>query len=122
MVARLHAGRIGWPAELEWARFCYEPHLERIHDDVLPRRADLIQLEQIAAGCHRLVLCLFPPTAGAFCPARFPNQAGSCEVEIPHLAARKLAFHQMNPKEGVLIMRCARLAAWCGLRSVVRPW
>ena len=50
MVARLHAGGTGWPAELEWARRWYEPHLDRIHDDAGPRRADLIQLEQIAAG------------------------------------------------------------------------
>ena len=50
MVARLRAGGTGWPAELEWARRWYEPHLDRIHDDAGPRRADLIQLEQIAAG------------------------------------------------------------------------
>jgi DNA helicase-2/ATP-dependent DNA helicase PcrA len=28
----------------------YEPHLERLHDDAITRRADLIQLEQIASG------------------------------------------------------------------------
>jgi DNA helicase-2/ATP-dependent DNA helicase PcrA len=28
----------------------YEPHLERLHDDAITRRADLIQLEQIAGG------------------------------------------------------------------------
>jgi DNA helicase-2/ATP-dependent DNA helicase PcrA len=32
------------------ARLWYEPHLDRLYDDALPRRADLIQLEQIAAG------------------------------------------------------------------------
>jgi DNA helicase-2/ATP-dependent DNA helicase PcrA len=50
MVADLHAGRAGWPAELTRARLWYEPHLDRIHDDALPRRADLIQLEEIASG------------------------------------------------------------------------
>ena len=40
----------GWPAELERARLWYEPHLERIHEDAVIRRADLIQLEQIATG------------------------------------------------------------------------
>jgi DNA helicase II / ATP-dependent DNA helicase PcrA len=40
----------GWPAEIEAVRRWYEPHLERIHDDAPARKADLVQLEQIAAG------------------------------------------------------------------------
>jgi DNA helicase II / ATP-dependent DNA helicase PcrA len=40
----------GWPAEVEALRRWYEPHLERIHDDAPARKADLMQLEQIAAG------------------------------------------------------------------------
>jgi DNA helicase-2/ATP-dependent DNA helicase PcrA len=39
-----------WPADLERARRWYEPHLDRIHEDSEIRRADLIQLEQIAGG------------------------------------------------------------------------
>jgi DNA helicase-2/ATP-dependent DNA helicase PcrA len=39
-----------WPVDLERARLWYEPHLERIHEDSETRRADLIQLEQIASG------------------------------------------------------------------------
>jgi len=50
MVSRLSGGGAGWPAELEHARLWYEPHLERIHEDSDTRRADLIQLEQIASG------------------------------------------------------------------------
>ena len=46
----LRAGRSGWPAELVCARLWYEPHLERLHEDAITRRADLIQLEQIASG------------------------------------------------------------------------
>jgi DNA helicase-2/ATP-dependent DNA helicase PcrA len=46
----LRTGGCGWPAELERARLWYEPHLDRIHDDAVVRRADLIQLEQIASG------------------------------------------------------------------------
>jgi DNA helicase-2/ATP-dependent DNA helicase PcrA len=46
----LRSGRAGWPAELERARVWYEPHLERIYEDAVTRRADLIQLEQIASG------------------------------------------------------------------------
>ena len=46
----LHTGGAGWPAEIANARHWYEPHLERMHEDAAPRRADLVQLEQIAAG------------------------------------------------------------------------
>ena len=48
-VSHLETRKAGWPAELECARLWYEPHLARIYDDVVLRRADLIQLEQIAA-------------------------------------------------------------------------
>jgi DNA helicase-2/ATP-dependent DNA helicase PcrA len=47
---QLSRGMVGWPAELEHARRWYEPHLERIHEDAAARLADLLQLEQIAAG------------------------------------------------------------------------
>jgi DNA helicase-2/ATP-dependent DNA helicase PcrA len=50
VVTELRSGRAGWPAELELARLWYEPHLDRIHEDGMTRRADLIQLEQIASG------------------------------------------------------------------------
>src|ERR1700692_1467404 len=43
-------GRSNWPVDLERARLWYEPHLDRIHEDAETRRADLIQLEQIASG------------------------------------------------------------------------
>jgi DNA helicase II / ATP-dependent DNA helicase PcrA len=39
-----------WPSDLERARLWYQPHLDRIHEDADTRRADLIQLEQIAGG------------------------------------------------------------------------
>jgi DNA helicase-2/ATP-dependent DNA helicase PcrA len=38
-----------WPVDLERVRLWYEPHLERIHEDAPIRRADLLQLEQIAS-------------------------------------------------------------------------
>ncbi len=50
IVQTLRASQAGWPAELERARLWYEPHLERIYEDAVTRRADLIQLEQIASG------------------------------------------------------------------------
>jgi DNA helicase-2/ATP-dependent DNA helicase PcrA len=42
--------RSSWPADIERARLWYEPQLDRIHEDAETRRADLIQLEQIASG------------------------------------------------------------------------
>ena len=49
-IGELRFGGAGWPVEMERARLWYEPHLERIHEDAEMRRADLIQLEQIASG------------------------------------------------------------------------
>ena len=46
----LHGRSAGWPAEIEQTRRWYEPHLERMHENAEMRRADLLQLEQIAAG------------------------------------------------------------------------
>jgi DNA helicase II / ATP-dependent DNA helicase PcrA len=48
---QLRSGKAGWPAELGCARLWYTPHLERMHEDAGARQADLLQLEQIAAGC-----------------------------------------------------------------------
>jgi DNA helicase-2/ATP-dependent DNA helicase PcrA len=39
-----------WPVDIEAARLWYQPHLERIHEDAEVRKADLVQLEQIASG------------------------------------------------------------------------
>jgi DNA helicase II / ATP-dependent DNA helicase PcrA len=50
LLQTLRLGRSGWPAEVEQIRRWYEPHLERAHEDATTRQADLIQLEQIAAG------------------------------------------------------------------------
>lgn len=43
------SGTAGWPAEIAAARRWYDPHLDRVHEDSDVRRADLAQLEQIAA-------------------------------------------------------------------------
>jgi len=44
------ATQAAWPAALGLARTWYDPHLERLHEDAEARRADLLQLEQIATG------------------------------------------------------------------------
>ena len=50
LLANLRKSHGGWPADIEHARLWYEPHLERIHEDAETRKADLLQLEQIAGG------------------------------------------------------------------------
>ncbi|CDZ56572.1 ATP-dependent helicase [Neorhizobium galegae] len=49
MLAAVRRGA-GWPSEIGLARLWYEPHLIRIHEDAETRKADLLQLEQIASG------------------------------------------------------------------------
>jgi DNA helicase II / ATP-dependent DNA helicase PcrA len=46
----IRSGNAGWPAEIGHARCWYAPHLERLHEDATVRRADLLRLEEIAAG------------------------------------------------------------------------
>jgi len=41
---RLAADAFVWPADIERVRTWYEPHLERLHEDAIPRLADLRQL------------------------------------------------------------------------------
>lgn len=50
MLASLKQGTAGWPSEIGLARLWYEPHLDRVHEDAETRKADLLQLEQIAGG------------------------------------------------------------------------
>jgi DNA helicase-2/ATP-dependent DNA helicase PcrA len=48
-LGHLREPRSVWPAEFLAARVWYEPHLERLHEDAVTRKLDLVQLEQIAA-------------------------------------------------------------------------
>ncbi|RWO08434.1 MAG: ATP-dependent helicase [Mesorhizobium sp.] len=50
LFSQLRAGSGKWPVDLEQVRLWYEPHLDRIHEDATSRRADILQLEQIASG------------------------------------------------------------------------
>ncbi len=50
LVSALRKAEAGWPAEIGTVRMWYEPHLDRIHEDADTRKADLLQLEQIASG------------------------------------------------------------------------
>jgi DNA helicase-2/ATP-dependent DNA helicase PcrA len=40
---------VGWPAEIEYLRRWYEPHLDRLYDDAVIRQSDLAQLVQVAS-------------------------------------------------------------------------
>lgn len=50
LLACLRQGKHAWPAEFGVVRQWYEPYLDQTYDDAPARAADLIQLEQIAAG------------------------------------------------------------------------
>ena len=50
MVGRLAGRQTGWPLELAYVRQWYEPLLEAGFEDAALRVADIVQLEQIAAG------------------------------------------------------------------------
>jgi DNA helicase-2/ATP-dependent DNA helicase PcrA len=49
-IRRIGRGALSWPGDIEYARRWYEPHLDRKYEDAPTRHADLLQLEQIAAG------------------------------------------------------------------------
>ena len=78
MVGHLKSGRAVWPAEIEYCRRWYEPHLDRIHEDSTTRRADLVQLEQIARGYPSRERFLTELTLD-------PPDATSDEAGAPHL-------------------------------------
>ncbi|NGO54631.1 ATP-dependent helicase [Allomesorhizobium camelthorni] len=85
--------RSSWPADLERVRLWYEPHLDRIHEDATTRRADLLQLEQIASGYgsrERFLtdLTLDPPDATS-------DQAGP-----PHLDEDYLILSTIHSAKG----------------------
>lgn len=93
MFSRLRAGPGKWPADLEQVRLWYEPHLERMHEDATTRRADLLQLEQIASGYasrERFLteLTLDPPDATS-------DQAGP-----PHLDEDYLILSTIHSAKG----------------------
>ena len=50
LLANLRKIEDGWPSDIGQARLWYEPHLDRNHEDTDSRKADLLQLEQIASG------------------------------------------------------------------------
>jgi DNA helicase-2/ATP-dependent DNA helicase PcrA len=92
-VTELRKNRSGWPAELDRVRRWYEPHLERIHEDFSTRRADLIQLEQIAAAYPSRERFLTELTLD-------PPGATSDEAGVPHLDEDYLILSTIHSAKG----------------------
>ncbi|MDB5552314.1 MAG: UvrD/REP helicase [Rhizobium sp.] len=94
----------GWPAEMEQARLWYEPHLDRLHEDAETRKADLIQLEQIASGYpsrERFLteLTLDPPEATS-------DQAGVPLLDEDYLILSTIHSAKGQEWTSVFVMNC----------------
>jgi DNA helicase-2/ATP-dependent DNA helicase PcrA len=82
-----------WPADLERVRLWYEPHLERAHEDATVRRADLLQLEQIASGYPSRERFLTDLTLD-------PPDATSDEAGPPHMDEDYLILSTIHSAKG----------------------
>jgi len=93
LVAAMRRRDLGWPAELESVRGWYQPHLERAHEDAAVRLADLVQLEQIAAGYPSRERFLTELTLD-------PPSATSDEAGVPHLDEDYLILSTIHSAKG----------------------
>ena len=93
IVRQLREDRAGWPAEFSCARRWYEPHLDRRHEDAAVRLADLLQLEQIAAGYKSRERFLTELTLD-------PPDATSDEAGVPHLDEDYLILSTIHSAKG----------------------
>jgi DNA helicase-2/ATP-dependent DNA helicase PcrA len=94
----------GWPSEIGLARQWYEPHLERIHEDSETRKADLLQLEQIASGYpsrERFLteLTLDPPDATS-------DQAGVPLLDEDYLILSTIHSAKGQEWRSVFLLNC----------------
>ncbi|MGF9562181.1 ATP-dependent helicase [Neorhizobium sp. JUb45] len=94
----------GWPSEIGTARNWYEPHLERIHEDAETRKADLLQLEQIASGYasrERFLteLTLDPPSATS-------DQAGVPLLDDDYLILSTIHSAKGQEWRSVFVLNC----------------
>jgi DNA helicase-2/ATP-dependent DNA helicase PcrA len=93
VLQHLRKGLAGWPAEIEHARHWYEPHLDRIHEDAEIRKADLLQLEQIAVGYPSRERFLTELTLD-------PPDATSDQSGLPHLDEDYLILSTIHSAKG----------------------
>ncbi|SFB63371.1 DNA helicase-2 / ATP-dependent DNA helicase PcrA [Rhizobium sp. NFR07] len=94
----------GWPAEIGTAREWYQPHLERVHEDAETRKADLLQLEQIASGYasrERFLteLTLDPPDATS-------DQAGVPLLDEDYLILSTIHSAKGQEWRSVFLLNC----------------
>jgi DNA helicase-2/ATP-dependent DNA helicase PcrA len=94
----------GWPSEIEQARLWYEPHLDRLHEDADTRKADLLQLEQIASGYpsrERFLteLTLDPPDATS-------DQAGVPLLDEDYLILSTIHSAKGQEWTSVFVLNC----------------
>ncbi|MGN7293071.1 ATP-dependent helicase [Rhizobium sp. SAFR-030] len=104
LVTTLRKADAGWPGEMEAARLWYEPHLDRIHEDADTRKADLLQLEQIAAGYHNrerflTELTLDPPDATS-------DQAGVPLLDEDYLILSTIHSAKGQEWRAVFMLNC----------------
>ena len=104
MLAAVKKGAGGWPSEIGLARQWYEPHLTRIHEDAETRKADLLQLEQIAAGYasrERFLteLTLDPPDATS-------DQAGTPLIDEDYLILSTIHSSKGQEWRSVFLLNC----------------
>jgi len=104
LYAALRIGTAGWPSEIEAVRTWYEPHLERRHDDAAMRRADLVQLEAIAAGSPGRERFLTDVTLD-------PPDATSDQAGVPHRDEDYLILSTIHSAKGqewsqVFVLNC----------------
>ena len=93
LVSQLGNEATPWAGQISLVRQWYLPHLERLHDHVAARAADLDQLEQIAGtyatrGSFLTELTLDPP------------QATSAEAGQPHLDEDYLVLSTIHSAKG----------------------
>ena len=104
MLQSVRTEKAGWPAEIGAARAWYEPHLDRIHEDAEVRKADLLQLEQIAAGYpsrERFLteLTLDPPDATS-------DQAGVPLLDEDYLILSTIHSAKGQEWKSVFVLNC----------------
>lgn len=93
LVSQVAIDCVGWPAELARIRKWYEPLLEERWDDAAARRADLMQLEQIAASYDSREQFLIELTLD-------PPDATSGQADTPLLDEDYLILSTMHSAKG----------------------
>jgi DNA helicase-2/ATP-dependent DNA helicase PcrA len=93
LLSGLHQQTTAWAGQLAQLRHWYQPHLERLHDNVIARAGDLEQLELIA-GTYR--------SRGEFLSdlALDPPEATSAEAIPPHLDEDYLVLSTIHSAKG----------------------